>query len=901
MDYKKTLNIPETAFEMKANLNQKELVFQEKWLKTKLYENVLESFKSREMKILHDGPPYANGNLHVGHALNKILKDFVIRSWILYGYNSLYIPGWDTHGLPIEHAVSQKTKNYNSLSTIEKRNLCLEYAKTQIKNQKEQFARFGLLTDFDKCYYTYEQTYEIDQLNAFLTMVEKDLIYQDLKPIYWSWSSRSALADAEVEYADVKASSIYVSFNVVESNSQKIQNQTKLLIWTTTPWTIPANQAICVNPNFQYVLVRTNEFDFVIVKDRLDDIAKTLSWNDYKILDTINGTELNGIKYVHPMYPNQFGIVILGEHVKNNDGTGLVHCAPGFGADDYNVCKKNNINEMIVHLDDSGKINSDFHDEKLREIFYLDANKTICDVLKSTNNLHFYNEFVHSEPHDWRTKKPVIYRATKQWFINISKIKNNLENNINTIKFQNDQDYQKLLNMVTKRTDWCISRQRVWGVPIPIIFDENKNPIMDLDLIKNIIKKIEEHGSNSWFEKPVEFFLTEKYLNNKTYFKEQDIMDVWIDSGVSYNVLNHYNLKPQADIYLEGIDQYRGWFNSSLICSTIQNNIAPYKELFSHGITLDEKGHKMSKSIGNVVDPIKICNQYGADILRLWVCFVDYSEDNRIGDKILLQVSEQYRKIRNTLFRYILSNINDFDFQDFNKYDYSLADKIILAKVNSNLQEIDSLFKNHKFYLALKIINKQIIDLSTWYFDLIKDSLYCDEKNNPKRKAIQSVLNYIFCHYLMRLSIILPHTCEEAYQYYNLPNKSSSVFLDSLKNIEIIENSEIYLKDYEDFLKFKNLIYAEIEVLRDKKIINKNNEVSITLPKNLVDVNKVWFKHLKEWLNVAEIKINEKITEIQLSKTNFYRCERCWTHYEDSYFPTKELCLRCHKVLNLSS
>ncbi|WP_033159699.1 isoleucine--tRNA ligase [Mycoplasmoides alvi] len=900
MDYKNTLNVPKTSFEMKANLSQKEKLIQNRWLEIKLYNQVLDVFKNREWKTLHDGPPYANGNLHVGHALNKILKDFIVRSWFLYGYKSLYIPGWDTHGLPIEYAVSQKTKNYNELSIEEKRKLCLNYAKEQVENQKNQFLRFGLLTNFDKCYQTYDPEYEIDQLNTFLVMVKKDLIYQDFKPIYWSWSSQSALADAEVEYADVKALSIYVSFDVVESSNPKIKPFTKLLVWTTTPWTIPANQAICANEKLKYVLVKIDNLNFILAESCLNNIAKNLNWTNYEILNYFTGFDLLNTKYIHPLYKDQINTVILSDHVKNDDGSGLVHCAPGFGIDDYIACKKNNINELIVHINDFGKIDANFHDERLRNIFYLDANKLICDFLKSTNNLHLCAEFVHSEAHDWRTKKPVIYRATKQWFINIQKISSELTKSVNSVNFQDEQDHQRLLNMVTKRTDWCISRQRVWGVPIPIIFNSKKEPIMDLELIENIIKKIQKHGVNSWFNNPVEFFLTTKYINDgESYYKETDIMDVWIDSGVSFNVLNKYELGQQADLYLEGIDQYRGWFNSSIICSTIQNNISPYKELFSHGITLDENGRKMSKSIGNVIDPIKICNQYGADILRLWVCFIDYNDDNRIGDKILLQVAEQYRKIRNTLFRYPLSNIGtDFDFKPFHMYNYSLADKIILFKVNENLKQIDSLFKLYKFQHALRIINKQIIDLSSWYFDLIKDSLYCDALNSENRKAIQSILNYIFNHYLMRLSIILPHTCEEAYFHYNLPNKKSSIFLTELPKFNNLDSDNLDLnKIYDDFMKIKDLVYVEIENLRRDKVINKSNEVSVILPKKMINENVLWFPFLKQWLNVAEVHVKNDIDKIILEKTNLLRCERCWTHYKSEYFATSDLCKRCFEVI----
>lgn len=902
MDYKNTLNISQTAFEMKANLNKKEQAFQKKWLDTKLYSKIINEFKNREMKILHDGPPYANGNLHVGHALNKILKDMIVRTWLLYGYNSFYIPGWDTHGLPIEYTVSQKTNNYNQLSIKEKREKCLKYAKDQIEIQKSQFKRFGLITDFVNCYYTFDHSYEIDQLKTFAVMVKKNLIYQDFKPVYWSWSSKSALADAEIEYHDVKTVSVYVSFNVINFSNFKIPSNctVKLLIWTTTPWTIPANQAICVNEKFDYVLVRVENNIFVIALTLLKNIAQNLNWKNYEILYKCKGKDLENIKYIHPMYQERINRVILGDYVQDTDGSGLVHCAPGFGIDDYYVCRKNNICDVIVHIDDFGKIINDFEDQQLRGLFYLDANQLICDRLKMTNNLHGLKEIIHSEPHDWRTKKSVIYRATKQWFIDLKFIHDDLKKAIDNVKYQENFYRNRMYDMVLNRGEWCISRQRVWGVPIPIIFDDKNKPIFDEKLITNIIKKIDENGIISWFEQPVDFFLTQEYLDKKIqYKKEQDIMDVWFDSGSSFNILKHYGLNNQADLYLEGSDQYRGWFNSSMICSTIVNGIAPYKELFSHGITLDENGHKMSKSLGNVVDPIKICDVYGADILRLWVCSIDYTEDNKIGDNIIKQVAEQYRKIRNTLFRFPLANIKDFDFQDFYQYKYSLSDLMIIAKINKNLINIDNFLKNHMFHESLKLINKQIIDLSSWYFDLIKDSLYCDKTSDHNRRAIQSVLNYLLYNYLLRLSIILPHTCEEVYEHYNLPNKKESVFFAKLKSLCKVDNEDKLIEIYDYFMSIKDKIYAEIEILRQNKIINKINEVDVRISNDFISKQyKEILVYLKKWLNVASVSIisnNDK--DLIVTKSNYNRCERCWTHYSQDMFYNEELCIRCNEVI----
>ncbi len=902
MDYKNTLNIPKTGFEMKANLPQKEPRIRERWLQSGLNARLRAAFGDRKTKVLHDGPPYANGRLHVGHALNKILKDVVLRSWMLDGYNVWYVPGWDAHGLPIEHAVSQKTKDYNALPPAKKRGLCLEYAKQQIAEQKSGFAAFGLLTDFSDCYHTFDAQYEADQLALFATMVKRGLVYQALKPIYWSWSSRSALAEAEIEYADAKAKSVYVSFDAVNPEGFGLPAKTKLLVWTTTPWTVPANQAICANPKLAYALVAADGQRFVAAKDLLGRLAVELGWKDWRIEKEFGGETLKGLRYAHSLYPGTVNPVLLAEYVKATDGTGLVHCAPGFGPDDYAACAANGINELVVHVDDAGKVATDFFDREIAGKFYLDANEPICARLRGSGHLHAATEIVHSEPHDWRTKKPVIYRATKQWFISVAKIAKELETNVDSVAFQSEHDRIRLLNMVARRTDWCISRQRAWGVPIPIVYGPGGEPVMDPELIENAVAKISACGTDAWFEKPVEFFLTPKYLSTgQTYAKERDTMDVWFDSGSSYNVMRRHGLRPRATLYLEGLDQYRGWFNSSMICSTIQNGAAPYEQLLAHGFTLDENGMKMSKSLGNVIDPLDICARYGADVLRLWACSVDYFGDNRIGEQILGQVAELYRKIRNTLFRYPLANLGDFDFAPFASHSFALADLMVVAKVNENLRAIDALRQKYHFHSALKIVGAQIADLSSWYFDLIKDALYCDAKKSARRKAAQATLNYIFFHYLLRLSAILPHTCEEAHDHYGAPNKPASVFLNELPPLEPVPDAARLVGHYDAFMRLKDDVYAQCERLRAQKAISKNNEAEITLPQRAIDLRAPWAPHLKQWLNVAEVRIDPRADRIVAAKSALARCERCWTHYAADGFANAELCRRCADAIALDA
>ena len=512
MNFKDTLNILKTDFEMRANLPNNEPIVQKNWQDKSIYQKVLDKNINNKQWILHDGPPYANGNIHVGHALNKIIKDIIVRYYSLNNFYCKYIPGWDTHGLPIEHALLKKgINNKPGMSIVEKRNNCLNFALENVAKQKEQFIRLGTLSDFQEKYLSCDLDFEIRQLNLFLEAIKKNLIFQDFNPIYWSWSSRTALAEAEIEYQDLKAPSIYVAIDVKQSKTTKVSNNDKLVIWTTTPWTIPSNLAIAVHPDFKYVKVKVQNQYFIVSKNKVNDIAKTLVWKDPQIIDEFLGKELEYTTYYHPWFKEKEGLVILAEYVTDDNGTGLVHNAPGFGAEDYYACKKYNIG-IYCPINEFGKFDSSINDKTLENIFYDDANRIITERLSNENKLLKLSFFLHSAPIDWRTKKPIIYRSTKQWFINIESIKDELNKSINQVVFPNEINKTHLLDMIKNRVEWCISRQRVWGVPIPIIFDENKKPILDQELIQNIINILKKEGINVWFEKPVEYFLTKKYL-----------------------------------------------------------------------------------------------------------------------------------------------------------------------------------------------------------------------------------------------------------------------------------------------------------------------------------------------------------------------------------------------------
>ncbi|WVH36971.1 isoleucine--tRNA ligase [Mycoplasmoides gallisepticum] len=894
-NYKDTLLMPSTDFEMKANLATKESKIQQKWLDDQIYQLRLKRNQNNEQKILHDGPPYANGDIHVGHTMNKILKDVIVRRWLMQGYYSPFILGWDTHGLPIEHAVQSKLgqKEFFKLSVLERIEVCRDFAFNQVQKQKEQFSSLGLVTDFKVCYHTYDKQYEIDQLKVFAKMINEGLVYQDYKPIYWSWSSKSVLSDAEIEYKETKSPSIYVTFKTLDN--EVIGKDVNLVIWTTTPWTLPSNLAISVHPELEYTLFEVNGQKYLVGYNLCEQLIAKFNFENPKVIQKLKGSSLDKIKYQHCLYDQITGIVVLGEHVSDSDGTGLVHTAPGFGLEDFIVCKKYGI-DAYVPINDEGCFDQTVHDPELVGVFYDDANKLIAQKLEVRNCLLSLNFINHQAAHDWRSKKPVIYRATKQWFINIKSIKNQLVENINTVKYPNERYAKRMLSMVAERSDWCISRQRTWGLPIPIIFDENHEPILDKELIDNTLRIMEAEGIKAWYEHDAKYFLTNKYDPRKTYYKESDILDVWFDSGTSFNVLKENGIKDKATIYFEGSDQYRGWFNSSMICATVLNKTAPYKELISHGFTLDEKGMKMSKSQGNVISPLTIIKNKGADILRLWAASIDYSNDHRIGNHIIEQNSEIYRKIRNSLFRYILGNLNDFDFKPLDQYQLSLADLLTINHVNKSFKKIDQAYLNYDYLEITKEVNQMVVELSAWYFELIKDSLYCNDKNDPTRKAIQATLNYIFINSLFRIAPILVHTAEEAYSHYQATNKEKSVYLIDPPALFEIKTDLDLDQLATEFSKLKDDVYAEIEKLRKDKVLAKSNEAVVYLSKQYLDINKHLVKQLKTWLNVAEVNFT-KNDQITVEKTDFSKCLRCWNYFKELSKNNNEVCQRCSELV----
>ena len=913
MDYKSTLLMNKSNFEMRGNLNQKEPLLVENWKKENLYEEMNLNRKDAKEFVLHDGPPYANGDMHCGHMLNRILKDFVIRYKNMCGFKTPFVFGWDTHGLPIENQVTKSGVNRKTTPIVEFRKKCEEYALKQVEKQKEQIRRLGLVGDFDNPYLTLKKEYEARQIEAFSKMAMSGLIYKGLKPVYWSPSSESALAEAEIEYADVLSHSIYVAFPVKDGKGV-VSNDARLVIWTTTPWTLPANLAISAHPDFIYGEYQTsNRGKLVFLKEFEEALTKELELEDVKLLKEFRGSELDLVVCKHPFYDRD-SLVINGTHVTNDAGTGLVHTAPGHGVEDYQVCLKypGKGLEPYCPVDEKGYMMPGTG-EGIEGLFYENANEAVLKIIEENGSLLKHTTFTHSYPHDWRTGKPLIFRATSQWFCSIEPIREELLNVIHETKWYPSWGENRMVNMIKDRGDWCISRQRAWGVPIPIFYAEDGTPIIDEKVFKHIEELFREYGSNIWYEKEAKELLPERYKNehspNGEFTKENDIMDVWFDSGSSWNgVLVERGTTYPSDLYLEGSDQYRGWFNSSLIVSVACNHVAPYKAVTSHGWVLDEHGEQMHKSKGNGVDPVKIANIYGADILRLWTASIDYQQDVRIGENLIKQVAEQYRKIRNTL-KFISWNLVDFDPNKEAK-EFERVDEYILAKLNHLVKVCKNSFDKYDFSSAtMEILNFCSSELSAFYLDISKDSLYCDSKDSLRRNQIQTVMYKVADTLLRILNPILPFTMDEFNR--NLPGKRvSNVQLLDYPSYNEEENEELF-KEYDKVISLRKDVLKALEEARNEKIIGSAQEAYVTLEIKDKEVLEVSKKFSKEQLAILFV-----VSEVEFGKDNSskeydvsfvsikhhegIRCDRCWNYSKLSLLQSdgSYLCPRCQKVVN---
>ena len=913
MNYKDTLLMPKTGFEMRGNLPKKEPKYVERWKEMNLYELVNETTKDRKPFAFHDGPPYANGNMHMGHMLNKVIKDVIVRYKQMTGYHVPYIPGWDTHGLPIESAIQKLGVNRKEMSVAAFREKCKEYALEQVNKQMAQVVRMGTLADYDHPYLTLHKSFEANQIDVFAKMAMDGLIYKGKKPVYWSYSSESALAEAEIEYYDVKSPTIFVTFDVKDGKGV-LNGDEKFVIWTTTPWTIPANVGICLNANLVYAVVDTEKGKLIMLESKVEELCEKFKLEKHDVIKTYTGKELEYVTCYHPfngLYPyyDRDTVVILGDHVTDEAGTGCVHTAPGHGVDDFNCGFGVYHLPVLCPVDDKGLMMEEAGDFVAGQ--HVDkANKIIGQKLDELGHLLHLEFITHSYPHDWRTKKPVIFRATAQWFCSIDKIRDKLLSEIDNTNWLNPWGHIRIYNMIKDRGDWCISRQRSWGVPIPIFYCEDGTPVMDEKVFKRISELFREHGSNIWFEKDEKFLLPEGYTNehspNGIFKKETDIMDVWFDSGSSHTGcmkerLGYYPM----DLYFEGSDQYRGWFNSSLIIGTAVYGQAPYKTVLSHGFVLDGKGNKMSKSLGNVVDPIKLVNQYGADVVRLWATSVAYQSDVRISDEIMKQVSESYRKIRNTL-RFLHGNLNNFKVENLVPVDQlELVDEYVLGQLNKVIVDTKAAYEKYDFAEANQIMSNYLINvLSAFYGDFTKDILYIEDANSPRRRQVQTVLYHHAKTMMKLLSTVLVFTAEELHDHFHCDEtKAESIFLEPKYELFNIENEEEVLAYFSKFMEVRKDVLKSMEGLRNEKLIKSNMETKVTLSlkdeyKDIANLKD----DLKQLFIVAKVELVDDTTleeyetsYIKVEKFNGVQCPRCWNYFDEDEM-NGELCSRCASV-----
>ena len=920
-DYSVTLNLPVTDFQMRGNLPAKEPGILKDMLDKKVYYLALEKNKNTGKRfILHDGPPYANGDIHAGHSLDKILKDIIIRYKTMNGYFAPYIPGWDTHGLPIEKKVQQEKKiTRDDVGVAKFREICKEFALNAVEKTAHQFERLGGLGDYrdeSKRYLTLNKDFESKQIGVFWDMFKKGYIYRDLKPVYWCSDCETALAEAEIEYSDDTTTSIYVKFKVKEdkglfSKFVSLDN-TYVVIWTTTPWTLPGNQAITLNPDFTYVLVKANVSgvteNYIMAKDLLDDVMKIGNIEEYEIITEFKGRELENVICINPVIDGKTSRVILGSDrdlmVTLDAGTGCVHTAPGHGHEDYLCCKRYKDIEIIVPVDKHGKMTEDAG--RFAGMYYTKANDAIIEFLEESHALFAAKKLSHQYPHCWRCKKPVIYRATTQWFASIDGFREKALSEINNVKWYPDWGNERMINMIKDRTDWCISRQRCWGVPIPIFYckDCGKEFINDITISK-IREKFEKMGSNSWFELTPKEILEEEFTCEcgcNELVKETDIMDVWFDSGSSHEgVLNEIYGLPEgpADMYFEGNDQYRGWFQSSLLTSVATKGYAPYKEVVTHGMVVDGDGKKMSKSLGNGISPMDIVDEYGADILRMWATSSDYHSEIRLSKDILKQVSENYKKIRNTV-RFLLGNTYDFDVKsDYVQYkDRDELDRYMMYKLNRLVTYINEAYNNYDYHLVYNELHRFCTaELSSKYLDVIKDRLYTFNKSHKLRRSSQSTMYDILFTITRLMSPILVFTSEEIYSFMNTrENKKLSILLEEFPNERGVYNDDQLVKKWDKIFEVKESFAKDIEEARSAKVVGHSLDSDITVFTSGEDYD--FIKNNKDSIALVAIISDLKVIEaneykVKVEKSNGSKCPRCWTYSHD--VDEDGVCLKCRE------
>ncbi len=918
-DYNSTLNLPKTDFPMRAGLPTSEPVTLKKWQDDGVYEKLMEKNEGKPLYVLHDGPPYANGNIHLGTALNKVLKDFIVRYKNMSGFKAPFVPGWDTHGLPTELKARAKAgvDNSTTISDVELRKICREFALSYLDDQRNQFKRLGVIAEWDNPYVTLKHEFEATQIEVFAQMACKGYIYKGLKPVYWCPECRTALAEAEIEYAEDPCHSIYVKFNVTDDQGKLSAlgvdpSKCYFVIWTTTTWTLPANVAICVGPDFEYSVIKANDEYYIMASELYKNAMEAAKIEDYEVVATIKGSELEYINTQHP-FIDRTSLVIVGDHVTLESGTGCVHTAPGHGVEDFEVCKNYPELPIVVPVDAYGKLTDEAG--QFAGLSTEEANKPIALHLEQTGALFALEKIIHQYPHCWRCKKPVIFRATDQWFCSVDDFKDDACEAIKTVQWIPKWGQDRITSMVRERKDWCISRQRKWGVPIPIFFcKECGEPHIDKDAMQAVADLFREKGSDAWYAMDANEIIPAgtkcKKCGGTDFDKEKDIMDVWFDSGSSHVAVlkNRDYLTWPADLYLEGADQYRGWFQSSLLTSVATMGTAPYKAVLTHGWVVDGEGRKMSKSLGNGIDPQEVVDQYGADILRLWVASSDYHVDIRISKDILKQLSEAYRKIRNTA-RYILGNLNDFD-PDKDSVELSSLleiDKWAIYKLNELIDKVKNgydTFEFHQVYHAIH--NFCVVDMSNFYLDVLKDRLYTEKADSQARRAAQTAMFIILDALTRMIAPILAYTSDEIWKF--MPHHSDAdaenVVYNSMPEKLSVDCDSEFAAKWDKIHELRDTVKKSLEVVIKEKTIRSSLEASVTLKASGDELD--FLKSVESELatifivsqvNVVEADVNE--LGVEVAKANGEKCERCWSFSEtvgtDSEHPT--ICKRCAEIL----
>lgn len=933
MDWKNTLNLPKTDFPMKANLTEREPKFLEFWEKEKIYEKMLEKRTNASSYILHDGPPYANEHIHLGTALNKILKDIIVKSKSMAGYKVPFIPGWDCHGLPIELKVEQELGvKRGELPPLMIRAACRKYAEKYINIQREEFKRLGVFAKWDTPYLTMDFSYEAIIAREFLRFLETEQVYRRKKPVFWCPNCVTALAEAEVEYENHISPSIYVKFPLTKETQEflnnmlntKISKPISILIWTTTPWTLPANLAVAFNPNFDYLLINWDEEYFIVAEGRISALCAELNKDLPQIIARFKPTELERKKVYHPFYEKE-SLIILADFVTLETGTGIVHIAPGHGEEDYQIGLEYNL-EVYVPVDQEGNFYPSIPLVGGLDIYK--ANEVILKILKEKGNLFYYDTVEHSYPHCWRCKKPIIFRAEDQWFISMSakNLRAKALKCIENVKFIPAWGKTRLSSMLEKRPDWCISRQRVWGVPLTVFKCNNCGEYLkEFKYYEKVIEIFKKEGCDPWFEKPAKELLPENIIcpkcGNSEFEKEKDILDVWFDSGVSFaGVLETIpELSFPADLYLEGSDQHRGWFHSSLLCSVGTREVPPYREILTHGFVVDAQGRKMSKSLGNVIHPQDLIKEYGAEIIRLWVSAEDYRNDIKISKEILARLVEAYRKIRNTC-RFLIGNLYDFnpkkDLIPFEKLPE--FEKYILYRLSKLIEKVKKSYEKFDFHIVYHEIHRFcVVELSSLIIDINRDYLYCEKPDSFKRRATQTVFYYALDSLVKLMAPILSFTAEDIWQNLPYEKEQISVFLTDFPSYSFeLEKAEI--EKWEKYLQLRSEFLKPLEIARkDKKIIGSSLEAEMFVKADselipYLSENSFW----EYFLMVAKFELKEDLPkfneneevyyiseefkglEIKVKVTSFKKCERCWQRKpEVGKLKIPDLCQRCYEVI----